>query len=87
VNSNPLLISAQKQMLLVEEVRKKKKEITVGEEVPEWQSVGDRQPNFRLHKLRFSVWRCKSSVADPHHFDADPIRPITLMRILIQIFY
>jgi hypothetical protein len=49
VNSNPLLISAQKQMLLVEEVRKKKKEITVGEEVPEWQSVGARQPNFRLH--------------------------------------
>jgi len=38
VNSNPLLISAQKQMLLVEEVKKKKKEIKVGDDVPDWQS-------------------------------------------------
>jgi hypothetical protein len=48
VNSNPLLISAQKQMLLVEEVRKKKKEITVGEEVPEWQSVSLLYLAFRI---------------------------------------
>ena len=39
VNSNPLLISATKQMHLVEEVRKKKKEVKVGDETPEWQSV------------------------------------------------
>jgi len=38
VNSNPLLISAQKQMLLVEEVKKKKKEIKVGDDIPDWQS-------------------------------------------------
>jgi len=38
INSNPLLISAQKQMLLVEEVKKKKKEIKVGDDVPDWQS-------------------------------------------------
>lgn len=38
INSNPLLISAQKQMLLVEEVKKKKKEVKVGDETPEWQS-------------------------------------------------
>jgi len=38
VNSNPLLISAQKQMLLVEEVKKKKKEVKVGEDTPDWQS-------------------------------------------------
>ena len=39
INSNPLLISAQKQMLLVEEVKKKKKEVKVGEDTPDWQSV------------------------------------------------
>jgi len=38
INSNPLLISAQKQMLLVEEVKKKKKEVKVGDDVPDWQS-------------------------------------------------
>merc|ERR1719264_2128261 len=38
INSNPLLISAQKQMLLVEEVKKKKKEVKVGEDTPDWQS-------------------------------------------------
>jgi len=38
INSNPLLISAQKQMLLVEEVKKKKKEIKVGDDIPDWQS-------------------------------------------------
>merc|ERR1719219_2663521 len=38
VNSNPLLISAQKQMLLVEEVKKKKKEIKAGDDIPDWQS-------------------------------------------------
>lgn len=38
INSNPLLISAQKQMLLVEEVKKKKEEVKVGEDIPEWQS-------------------------------------------------
>merc|ERR1712039_1170702 len=30
--------SAQKQMLLVEEVKKKKKEVKVGEDTPDWQS-------------------------------------------------
>lgn len=38
INSNPLLISAQKQMLLVEEVKKKKEEVKVGEDIPDWQS-------------------------------------------------
>jgi len=38
INSNPLLISAQKQMLLVEEVKKKKKEVKVGDDIPDWQS-------------------------------------------------
>jgi len=47
VNSNPLLISAQKQLLLVEEVRKKKKEIKVGEETPEWQSNLDNWKHRR----------------------------------------
>ena len=46
VNSNPLLISAQKQMLLVDEAKKKKKEQErkqiVGDDTPDWQSVSDK---------------------------------------------
>ena len=46
INSNPLLISAQKQMLLVDEAKKKKKEQErkqiVGDDTPDWQSVSDK---------------------------------------------
>jgi len=42
INSNPLLISAQKQLMLVEEAKKKKKEQErkqiVGDDTPDWQS-------------------------------------------------
>lgn len=38
INSNPLLISAQKQMLKVEDAKKKKVEVKVGEDIPDWQS-------------------------------------------------
>lgn len=46
INSNPLLISAQKQLLQVEEAKKKKKEQErkpiIGDDTPDWQSVSDK---------------------------------------------
>ena len=46
INSNPLLISAQKQLLQVEEARKKKKEQErkqiIGDDTPDWQSVSGK---------------------------------------------
>jgi len=51
VNSNPLLISAQKQLLQVEEVRKKKLEVKVGDETPEWQSNLD---NWKVRRRKQS---------------------------------
>ena len=63
INSNPLLISAQKQMHLVEEAKKKKKEeqrkqISVGDDTPDWQSVSDK--TFVKH----------------HHFEVNDISSI-----------
>ena len=47
INSNPLLISAQKQLLQVEEAKKKKKEQErkqiVGDDTPDWQSVSGKK--------------------------------------------
>ena len=53
INSNPLLISAQKQLLQVEEARKKKKEQErkqiIGDDTPDWQSVSGK--NFVTQNL------------------------------------
>ena len=57
VNSNPLLISAQKQMLLVEEVKKKKKEIKVGDDIPDWQSVSiSLARSLEILSQLFRIW-------------------------------
>ena len=57
VNSNPLLISAQKQMLLVEEVKKKKKEIKVGDDIPDWQSVSISSTRLlEILSQLFRIW-------------------------------
>lgn len=53
INSNPLLISAQKQLLQVDEARKKKKEQErkqiIGDDTPDWQSVSGK--NFVTQNL------------------------------------
>ena len=53
INSNPLLISAQKQLLQVDEARKKKKEQErkqiIGDDTPDWQSVSGK--NFVTHNF------------------------------------
>lgn len=57
VNSNPLLISAQKQMHLVEEVKKKKIEIKIGEDTPDWQSNLDGWKQRRRKQSEETVGR------------------------------
>lgn len=57
VNSNPLLISAQKQMLLVKEVKKKKTEIKIGDDTPDWQSNLDGWKQRRRKQSEEAIGR------------------------------
>lgn len=57
INSNPLLISAQKQMLLVEEVKKKKVEVKIGDDTPEWQSNLDGWKSRRRKQSEDAIVR------------------------------
>jgi len=57
VNSNPLLISAQKQMHLVKEVKKKKSEIKVGDDSPDWQSNLDGWKQRRRKQSEETIGR------------------------------
>ena len=56
INSNPLLISAQKQLLQVEEAKKKKKEQErkpiIGDDTPDWQSVSDKKKHLDTRKCK-----------------------------------
>ena len=56
INSNPLLISAQKQLLQVEEAKKKKKEQErkpiIGDDTPDWQSVSKKKKTFGHKKMQ-----------------------------------
>merc|ERR1719481_1306412 len=57
INSNPLLISAQKQMLLVEEAKKKKIEVKKHDEEPEWQSNLDGWKQRRRKQSEDAMFR------------------------------
>jgi len=67
INSNPLLISAQKQMLLVEEVKKKKEVVKVGEDIPDWQSNLDGWKMRRRKQSEETIGRVEDlkRVTDP----------------------
>ena len=70
INSNPLLISAQKQLLQVEEAKKKKKEQErkpiIGDDTPDWQSVSDKKhldrKKMQNHSLILTCLGCLFSI-------------------------